>query len=84
MTEDEGQAFFARIDFLEQQLAKYQNQENKVSDISAGKVEIEKGLKVVIINTESLALREDIKDKREITLAINMLKSALMLVERVK
>lgn len=55
-----------------------------MSDISAGKVEIEKGLKTVIINTESLALRDDIKDKREITLAINMLKSALMLVERVK
>lgn len=55
-----------------------------MSDILAGKVEIEKGLKVVIINAESLALRDDLKDKREVTLAINMLKSALTLVERVK
>jgi hypothetical protein len=55
-----------------------------MSDISAGKTEIEKGLKVVIINTESLALRTDIKDKREVTLALNMLKSALTLVERLK
>ena len=55
-----------------------------MSDIQAGKTEIEKGLKVVIINTESLALRTDLADKREVTLALNMLKSALTLVERVK
>ena len=55
-----------------------------MSDILAGKTEIEKGLKVVIINTESLALRGDIPDKREITLAVNMLKSSLMLIERLK
>jgi len=55
-----------------------------MSEILAGKTDIEKGLNVLIINAESLALRDDIKDKREITLAVNMLKSALTLVERVK
>ncbi len=55
-----------------------------MSDLTAGTTEIVKGLKAVIINAESLSLRGDIKDKRELVLAINMLKSALTLVERVK
>ena len=55
-----------------------------MSDILAGKTEIEKGLKVVIINTESLALRDDIKDQHEVRMALTMLQAALTLIERLK
>jgi len=55
-----------------------------MSDILAGKTEIEKGLKVVIINTQSLSLRKDLKDSDEIRLALTMLQAALTLIERVK
>ena len=55
-----------------------------MSDISAGKVEIEKGLKVVIINTESLALRKDLKDNREIIMAVHMLKAALHVIGKIQ
>ena len=55
-----------------------------MSDILAGKTEIEKGLRVVITNAQSLSLREDLKDPDEIRLALTMLQAALTLIERVK
>ena len=77
MTEDEGNAFFARIEYLEKKLAEYQKQENKVSDILAGRDEVVKNLKLAIINAQGLALRTDIEKMDELKLAISMAQASL-------
>jgi hypothetical protein len=52
-----------------------------MSDISAGKTEILKGLKVVLTNVQSLTYRTDIARKEELEVALNTLRDVMNLLD---